>query len=142
MHLEKKTAVELLRKANLKVTKWRKALLEKIISSPHGLSYSELSQSSEFDGHRVTLYRALIDLEDAGLIEKLRDAGGTTVYMVRSNENQSHKLHPHFSCRICNLMICLTDISLPAIVLPVGYVKEQVICLVNGVCDKCTNTVA
>ncbi|MFN3951302.1 MAG: Fur family transcriptional regulator [Thermaurantimonas sp.] len=142
MHLENFSIEDLLRKANLKVTKWRKVLLQKILSSPHGLSYSSLSQSSEFEGHRVTLYRALNDLEEAGLIEKLRDAGGTTIYMVKSNEGQSHKLHPHFSCRICNYMVCLSDVNLPNMVLPAGFVREQVICLVYGLCDKCSSTVA
>lgn len=142
MHLENSSAEDLLRKANLKVTKWRKVLLQKIISSPNGLSYSDLSQSSEFEGHRVTLYRALIDLEEAGLIEKLRDPSGTVIYMVISSESQSHKLHPHFSCRMCNYMVCLNDINLPSVVLPAGYTKEQIICLVYGLCDKCNSTTA
>lgn len=142
MHLENHSAEELLRKANLKVTKWRKVLLQKIMDNESGISYSDLSQSEDFSGHRVTLYRALIDLEEAGLVEKLHDATGTVKYMLKTAEEQSHKLHPHFSCRICNSMICLSDIDLPAIVLPAGYKNEQVVCLVYGLCNKCNASMA
>lgn len=142
MHLDKLTVEDILRKANLKVTKWRKVLLQKIVSNQNGISYSDLSQSDDFKGHRVTLYRALIDLEDAGLVEKIRDASGTVIYMLRSSDGQSHRLHPHFSCRLCSTMVCLSDINLPAIHLPTGYTNEQVVCLVYGLCAKCSSSVA
>lgn len=141
MHLEKKSAEEFLRQANLKVTKWRRVLLQKIMDSESGISYSDLSQSDDFLGHRVTLYRALIDLEDAGLIEKLRDVNGTVKYMLKTKYGLSHKQHPHFSCRMCNTMICLSEFDLPAIELPAGFTNEQVVCLVYGLCNKCSAVV-
>ncbi|GCD77549.1 hypothetical protein JCM31826_10310 [Thermaurantimonas aggregans] len=142
MHLENLSAEDLLRKANLKVTKWRKVLLQKIMDNESGISYSDLSQSEDFTGHRVTLYRALIDLEEAGLVEKLRDATGAVKYMLKTAEGQSHKLHPHFSCRVCNSMVCLSDIDLPKIVLPPGFKNEQMVCLVYGLCSKCNASMA
>ncbi|MGK0638351.1 Fur family transcriptional regulator [Schleiferia thermophila] len=140
MQKEFVSAGEILKKSPLKATRWRLVLLEMIMKSTSGISYQELSESKDFEGHRVTLYRALRDLEDAGIIEKLRDASGNVKYMMKPKESGSHRLHPHFSCRICNSMVCLTDIELPDISLPAGYTREQVVCLVYGLCKSCAST--
>lgn len=136
------SAKEILKNSPLKATRWRLVLLDMIMKSTSGISYQELSESEDFEGHRVTLYRALRDLEEAGLIEKLRDANGKIKYLLKPKESGSHRLHPHFSCRICNSMICLTDIELPDILLPAGYIREQVICLVYGLCKSCASSTA
>lgn len=60
--------------------------------------------------NRVTVYRILELLVEKGLVERISTGGRAFYYGMAPNEN--HHPHPHFYCKRCGQMDCLTPDSL------------------------------
>ncbi|XVJ50750.1 MAG: transcriptional repressor [Vampirovibrio sp.] len=112
------TAQDLLQQFGLRQTECRRQVLDTILASQTPLSHAEVVQrlaSQAFD--RATLYRNLIYLVDAGLLERhhfgdhvWRFSLHTHLEEKRSlpslSEEASHHHHPHFVCERCHGVDC------------------------------------
>jgi Fur family ferric uptake transcriptional regulator len=87
---------------------------------------------------RVTLYRVLEWLVDAGLAHRV--SGPDRVWRFSAHP-VSHPMHGHFKCRHCERMFCLKES--PALgrtvraLLPEGFAGDDVELTVLGVCAEC-----
>jgi Fur family ferric uptake transcriptional regulator len=93
------------------------------------------------DINRVTVYRILDLLVEKGLVERISGGGRSFVYGLAPNEN--HPAHPHFYCKCCGSLECLTPRSLNVDLQPMqksfpGLI-ENVEVRVDGVCENCLN---
>lgn len=131
-------ALEILKKNGLRVTEPRLSVLEAILAKGSAITQKELNEHPKFTGHRVTLYRALKQMEEAGVLEKIADRDGEIHYAIKHVHGEVEKhLHPHFNCKKCSRVICLNEIDLPKLLLPKGYEKEHISLMVYGVCENC-----
>lgn len=111
---ERERAESMLRKAQIRVTDARAGVLSTLLSSHRALSHLEVQDAlKELD--RVTLYRALDCLTDAGLAHKI--AGDDRVFRYSTGSEKpvtdvasgiQHQ-HAHFKCTRCNKLFCLDD---------------------------------
>ena len=111
-----------------------------------GNNSSPLSAQQIFDTlsrtdniNRVTVYRILDLLVDKGLVDRISGGGRSFVYGLAPNEN--HPAHPHFYCKNCGSLECLSPQSLSVDVQPMqrtfpGLI-ENVEVRVDGVCKNC-----
>ncbi|MDE2430567.1 MAG: transcriptional repressor [Burkholderiales bacterium] len=113
-------ASDLLREAGVRVTDARINVLSVLLLSKRALSHLE-TQDALPDMDRVTLYRALDCLTDAGLAHKI--SGDDRVFRYSSGSAQhaesghAHNLrdpHGHFKCTRCARVFCLDDAQQPA----------------------------
>ncbi len=131
-------ALEILKNNQLRITESRVTVLELVIAKDSAITQRELHEHPKFLGHRVTLYRTLKQMEEAGVLEKIADREGEIYYALKLKEGHKEEhLHPHFNCKKCSRVICLNEIDLPKIQLPQGYDKEHISLMVYGVCDLC-----
>jgi len=135
-----KTASELLAAAGLRRTRARESLLALLYESDRPLSHQEIAEKpggAEFD--RVTLYRTMATLEQAGLIHRVQGVDGFWRFSGHSLEAPGCPGdHPHFLCLDCGRMTCLKDQSLPWVSVPHEsqvYGKQLV---VYGRCPACS----
>jgi|GEM_PF-470351 len=96
-----------LREAGLRATPGRIAVLQELgtLSSP--ISHAELAErlhGAEFD--RVTVWRILVALTEAGLVDR-SDLGDRTWRFELRRQAHGNTLHPHFMCVSCNAVQCL-----------------------------------
>jgi Fur family ferric uptake transcriptional regulator len=107
-------AEKLLRQAQVRVTDARIRVLDVLLDTHSALSHLELKDALQ-DLDRVTLYRALDCLTDAGLAHKI--TGDDRVFRYSTgNEPQTDNpargvqhQHAHFKCSLCSKMFCLDE---------------------------------
>lgn len=101
-----------LKEAGLRTTAARMAVLRYLETADLPVSHSELVRLlSEDDFDRVTIYRNLKDLAEAGLVART-DLGDHTWRFELQGQRESHlSAHPHFTCTVCRTVSCLPQSS-------------------------------
>ena len=130
---------EQLRKADLRVTRPRVAVLEAVHSRPHADTdtiftavRTELPEVS-----RQAMYDVLNALTEAGLVRRIQPSGSVARYESRVNDN-----HHHVVCRSCGTIAdvdcavgdapCLTAAS------DHGFVLDEAEVIYWGLCPDCS----
>ena len=130
----------LLRKYGLRITDVRVMILKLFINSKVALSEFNVEQKLENICDRVTVYRTLKRFVEKGLIHKVLDEGNIVKYAICGSdcsvENHQHE-HVHFKCNVCGSTVCLENIPIQKVELPVGYKQEESNFLVLGTCKNC-----
>jgi Fur family ferric uptake transcriptional regulator len=130
---------DLLRRHQFRATRGRIDLLRVLYVAKRPLTHAEILnrlKGSAFN--RVSLYRALEALVNAGLVHRayLQDRAWSYETSERCEE---HQCHPHFTCRSCGSVSCLTDVAVPLVKgLPRGYLAERQKVHIDGVCADCS----
>jgi Fur family transcriptional regulator, ferric uptake regulator len=112
--IERDRAESMLRKAQVRVTDARTQVLTTLLVNQRALSHQEV-QDALVSMDRVTLYRALDCLTDAGLSHKI--AGDDRIFrystgsekLAFGQESGIQHQHAHFKCTRCNKLFCLDD---------------------------------
>ena len=91
---------------------------------------------------RSTLFRTLTLLTEAHLLHEIDDGSGSQKYCVCHLDDTRHcNGHVHLTCRECHRTYCLTNVHIPAVALPAGFVPEEAEYVVKGVCPQCSSRV-
>ena len=134
---------ELLANAELKSTDNRVRVLEVVGNNSFPLSAKDIYSTLErnISINRVTVYRILDLLVDHGLLERISTGGRASYYGLAPNDH--HPSHPHFYCKRCGQMDCLSPESLRVDMedfirtFPGRIDKVEV--RIDGVCKNCGN---
>ncbi len=102
---------DLLNAARLDTTDNRIRVLEVIGNNSFPLSAADIYNTLERNGsiNRVTVYRILDLLVEHELVDRISTGGRAFYYGMAPNAN--HHPHPHFYCKRCGQMDCLTWIA-------------------------------
>lgn len=129
---------DFLRDRSLKATPIRVELLTLLGKQDSALPYSEIQkQLKGFD--RVTIYRTINALMEAGILHKASQSEGETYYALCASgcSGSCHRHeHIHFKCTLCKEVSCVNikhpiDISIP------NHSIQEVSVEVSGICPKC-----
>ncbi len=132
---------ELLSVVNLDTTDNRVRVLEVVGNNSFPLSagdiYKILERSSSIN--RVTVYRILDLLVDYGVVDRISTGGRAFYYGLAPNDH--HRPHPHFYCKNCGRMDCLSPESLNVDTAPLwktfpGRI-DKVEVRIDGICKNC-----
>lgn len=104
----------MLRAAGLRVTSVRLAALAALQASPRALSVADLLELVKLPtADRVTLYRTLSSLADAGITHKVDVGDRVWRYSLTDHAHCTHEHHvhdhPHLVCDTCGAVECLSD---------------------------------
>lgn len=132
--------IDLLHKVGLKQTPGRVALIELLRNAAGPLTQEEIAQGLVTHGlNRVTIYRALASFLEVGLIHRLENDDRTWKFEYCGCGNRGH-CHPHFICRVCGKVECLTDVPLPPVTgISAGYRLETQEVYLRGLCSRCVS---
>jgi len=130
-----------LRRAGLRSTAPRVAVLDRVCRATTPPSHAELVEELAPQGFdRVTIYRNLVDLVDAGLLARIELGDHLWRFERRSAADAPASEHPHFVCNDCGTVACLSAASVRIRPVPgrrrsgVAEVSEV---LLRGRCDRC-----
>ena len=88
---------------------------------------------------RSTLFRNLSVLTEAHLLHEIDDGSGSQKYCVCHIDDTRHcQGHIHLTCRICHRTFCMTNVKIPPVPLPEGFVQEETEYVVKGICKECS----
>lgn len=130
-----------IRTAGLRSTAPRVAVLRELEAATSPLSHADLVDSLGSQGYdRVTIYRNLTDLTEAGLVVRA-DLGDHVWRFELRREGREHAgLHPHFTCTDCGTVSCLPEASVrisSAKGAPKSISARAVEVQLRGLCDHC-----
>lgn len=132
---------ELLLKSGLGSTQNRLKVLEVIGSNSFPLSAADIYKTLERTSNinRVTVYRILDLLVESRIVDRISTGGRAFYYGLAPNVN--HRPHPHFYCKNCGQMDCLSpdalqvDIGAFTKTFPGQIDKVEV--RIDGICKNC-----
>jgi len=130
-----------IRASGLRSTAPRVAVLRELEAARSPLSHAELVGSLGDEGYdRVTIYRNLTDLTEAGLVVRA-DLGDHVWRFELRRAGEAHQgIHPHFTCTDCGTVSCLPAESVrvtPAKGAPRAVAARSVEVHLRGLCDSC-----
>ncbi len=127
-----------LEKAGIRVTAVRLLVWREIRHSLTGaFSLSDLEDALP-TVDKSTLFRTLTVLSDAHLLHDIDDGSGSHKFCVCHHDDTLHCTgHVHLTCRVCHRTFCLTDVRIPSVGLPEGFIPEDTEYLVKGICPAC-----
>jgi Fur family ferric uptake transcriptional regulator/Fur family zinc uptake transcriptional regulator len=131
---------EFLRTSGLRRTPAREAVLRLLCQARRPLNHEQIAAAPSTEGmDRVTLYRTLTALQEAGLAHRVQGKDGVWHFCAHPSEEGDGcpGNHPHFLCLRCGGMRCLRGQSLPWVTVDEG---ERVIgkhLVVYGSCSAC-----
>jgi Fur family ferric uptake transcriptional regulator len=132
---------QLLVSAGLEASPNRLRVLEVVGGNGFPLSAGEIYKTigRRHPINRVTVYRILDLLVQRGLMKRISTGGRAFCYHLAPNEH--HPPHPHFYCKHCGHMTCLTPESLSVDMTPLekifpGRIDNGEI-RVDGLCKNC-----
>jgi len=136
--MPKPDAGDILQSHGLRRTQGRMKILSVLKSARRPLSHTQiLTRLGEPGVNRVSVYRALETFVNAGFVHRAFVDGRTRVFEV-ADRCGPQQCHPHFSCRRCGSVTCMTDVVLPvAKGLPEGYTIDRQKVHIEGVCGPC-----
>jgi len=132
---------EVLRGLGLRSTRPRLLVLSLLELEGRPMSPSELSSFLEGAVDRVTVYRVLGSLKEAGLLHKVVGKDGVSRFSL--NHLRSARCeggHPHFLCEECGRMFCLRSEGIPRVRAPQGFKVRGKQLLLYGICGECGRT--
>jgi len=130
-----------LKEAGLRTTGPRMAVLRYLETAELPVSHSELVRLLSEDGFdRVTIYRNLKDLAEAGLVART-DLGDHTWRFELQGQRASHlSAHPHFTCTSCGTVSCLPEstVDLKKVGRRMPWKSQTAIHVyLQGLCNRC-----
>ncbi len=132
-----RSAEEVLEGCGLKKTEGRLRLLKMLRLARRPMSPDEVFARLRGKGvDRVTVYRMLDAFFEAGIVHRI-EAGGCRRFAACGRVHHGH-CHPHFTCRVCGAVECLSDVALPRVRARRGYHVEEQEVYVRGVCARCS----
>ncbi|MBQ9586776.1 MAG: transcriptional repressor [Bacteroidales bacterium] len=132
------TEEETLQHAGIRLTAVRLMIWKAVRQEFQGVfSLADLEESLP-TVDRSTLFRTLTLLSEKHLLHNVDDGSGTQKYCVCHHDDTRHCLgHVHLTCRICHTTTCLSDVTIPQVPLPEGFVPEETEYVVKGICSRC-----
>jgi Fur family ferric uptake transcriptional regulator len=133
------TTGQILKKHGLRRTIAREAILQLLTRARRPLSHQDILKHRKMLGSldRVTVYRTLETLLEAGLLHRIQGTDGVWRFCRHESAEKCGGNHIHFLCSACNQMSCLPEQPLPWISAPEGATIHSKQLVVYGYCAAC-----
>ncbi len=137
--MEKKKCIELLIKHGVRPTSNRILMVKALACQNCPVSMKELEKFI-VTIDKSNIFRTITLFRDKHLVHTIEEGRGGIKYELCLSHQDScdDDEHLHFYCVCCHKTICLYEIPIPNIELPVGYIAENYNFVIKGVCNECT----
>ena len=132
--------LDILKKNKLSVTDGRKKILELFLNNNGALAHADIEKFTGETFDRVTVYRTLQTFVERGIIHHIPTKDNSILYALCKDDCEAghhHDNHVHFICDDCTKTICLDDVMIPQVKLPVGFTPKHAEMVVTGICNEC-----
>lgn len=127
-----------IRALGARATPARVAVLRLLEGAERALSHHDFEAALADAGFdRVTLYRVLEWLVEAGLAHRTIDAQRVFRFSIAEGDAPSHAAHAHFRCETCGRVYCLADVRISSPTLPAGFAARTLEFCITGLCASC-----
>ncbi len=134
-------AADILKAHDIKKTPGRIAILKAIHEQNRPLSEQEIKVEMAEIYDRITFYRNMQMLTNAGIVHKIVVDNTIVKYGLNCCEKEHHhhqNEHAHFYCEDCQSVVCLKEVKIPAFQLPEGFSLADSDIIIKGRCSSCS----
>lgn len=110
-------------------------VLHRLTQSSRAYTHADLERTFVPAMDRVSLYRCLFTLLEAGLIQKLIDSKGACSYFYEAVPSPGNQ--PHFKCSQCETVVSLPELPEAYLNAVRTYRINTIQILAEGTCDDC-----
>jgi len=123
---------------NVKPTAVRLLVMEYFEELTTAVSLREVENHFDYSD-MSTLYRTLKTFVEHNILHTIDDGTGQVKYAkcIEGCVCATEDLHYHFHCLACKKTICLTEQSIPSVILPKNYSMSEANMVVKGICSEC-----
>lgn len=126
----------ILKKAGLKVTKSRVAVLDLLFQANKPINHSDIMKllptSNQWD--RVTIYRTLSEFEERCIVKSLHSSNRVKYYEY---QKEGIKSHGHKVCEFCGDIECLDGVFKLVYPISEDFHVSSIEVLIRGICKFC-----
>lgn len=132
-------ATEILKLHNVRKTTGRIAFVNALKNSEIPLSEAEIKTKMAEFYDRITFYRNVQTLTDAGVIHRIVADNTNIKYAINHcvESNHQHREHVHFACKKCGKILCLRGINTFDYSIPKGFTMDECDVIIKGNCAEC-----
>lgn len=134
------TASEILTLHHLRKTPARLAIVQHLLTSELPQSESEIHEKMQDAYDRITFYRSIQTLMEAGIVHRIVADNTTVRYALNQctqHLHEHHNDHVHFYCKQCGSVECLKGVPIGQYPIPEGYQREECDVVIKGMCRNC-----
>jgi Fur family transcriptional regulator, ferric uptake regulator len=137
------SVMEMLEQAGIAGTPQRLAVLKILQNADQPLSVSFIREKLEAKTriNKVTIYRIISLFKKQGIVRDVSSAGGVVYFEMATSD---HPVHPHFSCKNCGALSCLTPLTFSQtrkfLTISGNFSVEHVEINLAGLCKDCRST--
>lgn len=130
---------EILKKIGLKITKNREQVLSILQNSQRPLNHLEIMDQLPKDQSwdRVTIYRALADLEEKQVLATMLTSDRITYFELKEEHSTKNHHHGHVICETCKRIECVDNLEKQMPKNLLGYKILTMDVTFRGVCKDC-----
>jgi len=132
---------KLLGEHDIKPTANRIVVVKTLAAAERPMSLSEL-ENKILSIDKSGIFRALTLFREHHLVHVLEDGGDGVRYELchsHDGHEQDDDQHVHFYCEHCHRTFCISDVPIPPVQLPPGYVLESTNYMAKGLCPDCAS---
>ena len=131
---------QLLEEHGIKPTANRIVVLKELVKALHPITLSELEYKI-LSIDKSNIFRALNLFKEHHLVHVIEGGSEGVRYELCHSHDHDHDddQHPHFYCEQCQQTFCITDVPIPTVSLPDGYLLESVNYMAKGLCPRCAS---
>ncbi len=129
------------RGAGLRLTAARLSVMQQLMAAKSPLTHAQFADQLTASGYdRATIYRNLVELTEAGIVNRIELGDRVWRYELRAASGAGAAEHPHFVCVDCGEVSCLPTGSVsikhaaPGKPAAIGQVTQV---LLKGHCGHC-----
>lgn len=130
-------AAQVLQAKGIRSTTIRTDVLHLLMQSSRAYTHADVERAFGNALDRVSLYRCLLTLTEAGIIQKLIDSKGHCSYFYAPPSNVA--VQPHFKCSHCETVLSLPELPEAYLNAMYKYKIDTIQLLAEGTCDDCQN---
>lgn len=136
---EMESAEVILSRSGLKRTPGRIAIINLLLAAEYPLSQQEIaSRLIKISMNGVSIYRSLDAFLKTGIVHRIDSGDRTWRFAICGCGTRGH-CHPHFICKQCGKVECLSDYKLPELdEIQPGYIVENQEVYIRGRCAGCS----
>ncbi len=127
-------AHRLLKQARVRPSAARVQVLDALLDTPQALSHGQIMEKLGPGHDRVTLYRTLQTLEDAGVLHRVKTHERSVRFAVARSLPQEHA---HVLCEECGAVACLDETPPPPPPASLGWAISTREMTFYGTCPAC-----
>ncbi|MBO5699209.1 MAG: transcriptional repressor [Bacteroidaceae bacterium] len=137
----------ILEQRGIRVTSLRVLLLRTMLQQNCAVSLTDLEGILK-TVNKSTIFRTLTLFLQQHLVHQVEDGSGQTKYAVCEEDCHCGEhdtspiadLHTHFYCECCKRTICMRNLTIPQMDIPMGFQIHSANFVLKGICDQCHKT--